>query len=358
MLNYLIKENKILFLVESTLEELYVIGSFTNWKIDERYKMYKKENIFSLETNLNFVNKIGNSGYPEYYFGNKKTKLLFDGHYLTGYFFNNQADMNPNYLIHFSSLSKIEAESIYELHKKSYTVKSSALDFKNSYELSNFRKVQGGFLKKDILFRSYHPFIPSRDNNNELKNIEIIRQNFIRQFLEKYRIKNIINLSETSTKLESSLANSSFDYYKNLYYENRVLCAPMSYETVYFMSDKNEKFNEDELGFQDGIKKIIEFISENNGPFLIHCRLGSDRTGVITAFLQLFMKASKEEIKENYLLTNNLGIGEYRSFNLLERSLKSSLGERCFDGINIREYLEEIGLSNETINKAFLNLST
>lgn len=357
MLNYTIKKSKIMFHCESTLDKLYIIGSFTNWKINENYKMKKKDNSFFLEINIENVDKIGNSGYPEYYFGNEDMKLPFDEQYPQGYFFNNQADMNPNYLIHFSPLSEIEAKSVYKLHNKSYTIKSSVHDFDNSFELSNFRKVQGGSLAKDILYRSYHPFIPSRGHNNQLKDIEIIRQDFIKHFLEKYSIKNIINLSETAAKLDDLLNNNNLQYYKTLYLEKKILCAPMSYETVYFMSNKNEKFNEEEFGFQDGIKKIIEFISENHGPFLVHCRLGSDRTGVIIAFLQLFMNCTKEEIKDNYLLTNNLGIGEYRSFNLLESSLKNAFGDNCFKKRNLNEYLKSIGLSDEKIEAAFKNLS-
>lgn len=357
MLNYTFIDLKVVFKVKSLEENLYLIGSFTNWLILEEFRMEKIGEEFVLEKNFEELNKIGNSGYIEYFFGNEYGKLKFDLSYPKGYYFNNQANKDFNYLLLPLDINKNQLEEIISNNEKSFIIKNKPEDFKDYEEFTNFRRINGGQIDRNILFRSYHPVIPSRADNDELKDIEFTRQQVLLDLLEKFGINIIINLSETEVKLKEYMNNMSFNYYKKLYLDNKVYSVPMSYETVYFMSSENISFNSGELGFQDGINKIIKIISENKGPYLVHCRLGSDRTGVVSAFLQLLMGATKEEIKENYLKTNSLGIGEFRSFNLLEFSLKKAFGENVFNNRDcVLNYLMNIGLKKEEIKRAVENL--
>lgn len=357
MLNYEIIDSKVIFRVKASENEMYLIGSFTNWLILEEFKMNKIAEEFLIEKDINDLRKIANSGYIEYYFGNKNGKLAFDTNYPQGYFFNNQANKDFNYLLLPNNISLSEIEEIKEANKNSFLIKNKPEDFKDYEELTNFRQIIGGEINSRKLFRSYHPAVKSRQENDELRDIELIRQQVLLDLLEKNEINTIINLSETEEKLKKYIEEMTFNYYKNLYLDNKVFNVPMSYETVYFMSSENKSFNQGELGFQDGLKKIIRVIAENEGPYLVHCRLGSDRTGVVSAFLQLFMGSSKNDIKENYEKTNKLGIGEYRSFNLLEFSLKNAFGENFYNNKEyIWEYLEKLGLEREYIEKAYENL--
>lgn len=356
MINYTYENDSVKFSIKSDLEELYLVGSFTNWLIDERFKMRKIEDHFSLDKPYLELNKIANSGYIEYYFGNREGKLPFDTNYPKGYYFNNQANKDYNYLLLSKDIDETKLEEIYQSSLASFRIKSRPEDFKNYFELTNFREVIGGDLGGKKLYRSYHPIIPSRSNNEELRDIEATRQSVLRDLLEKHSINNVINLSETKEELEIFLLSTPSYYYKTLYNQEKIHNVPMSYETVYFMSSENTSFKQGELGFRDGIKSIVEYIASTEGPFLVHCRLGSDRTGVVIGFLQLFMGANKEEIKENYLKTNDLGIGEYRSFNLLEFSLKRAFGEDCFTNNTVAETLIVWGLTRDIVEKAYNNL--
>lgn len=358
MINYTYENDKIKFRVKSSFEELYLIGSFTSWLMDEKFKMEKFGEEFIIEKPFHELNKIANSGYIEYYFGNKDGKLKFDMDYKKGYYFNNQANKDYNYLLLPKTIDENKLNEIYENSLASFKIKGNPEDFKNYFELTNFREVLGGDLGHKKLFRSYHPLIPSRSNNDELRDIEITRQNILRDLLEKYSINNVINLSETKEELADFLEDTPPYYYKTLYNNGRIHNVPMSYETVYFMSSENTSFKKGELGFQDGIKSIINYIAFNEGPFLVHCRLGSDRTGVVIGFLQLFMRVNKEDIRENYLKTNDLGIGEFRSFNLLEFSLKSAFGEDCFEKNRVDETLISWGLTRDIVEKAYEKLKS
>jgi protein tyrosine/serine phosphatase len=178
------------------------------------------------------------------------------------------------------------------------------------------------------------------------------------QLLDFNHIRTVINLSETSQELAGYLYQADSSYYKTLWLGDHIVNIPVAYETVYFMSDRDESFNPDELGFQTGIRAVINHIADHKGPYHIHCRLGSDRTGVIVAFLQLLMGADKRQVKRDYLQTNNMAIGEFRSFRLLEYALTQALGPRCFDNGHkvIRAYLLSLGLSCEIIEQAYQHL--
>jgi protein tyrosine/serine phosphatase len=51
------------------------------------------------------------------------------------------------------------------------------------------------------------------------------------------------------------------------------------------------------------LKKGLRFIIANNGPYLIHCFAGIDRTGFVAAVLEALMGASIHEIVDDYLLS-------------------------------------------------------
>jgi len=45
---------------------------------------------------------------------------------------------------------------------------------------------------------------------------------------------------------------------------------------------------------------------EINLPVLIHCKAGKDRTGIVSAIVQLLVGVPFDVVLEEYLLTNNL----------------------------------------------------
>jgi len=52
------------------------------------------------------------------------------------------------------------------------------------------------------------------------------------------------------------------------------------------------------------IASVLESIADDSGPVLIHCTEGKDRTGWISAMLQLTAGADEEAVIEQYLLSN------------------------------------------------------
>lgn len=122
------------------------------------------------------------------------------------------------------------------------------------------------------------------------------------------------------------------------------------------------------------IKQILTLIVENNdAPTLIHCTVGKDRTGLISAIIQILCGVSRKDVIDDYLLTNHFiekrckKLTRYIRFMSLYRisaaQLKPLLEARAeyLDTIlslilnkynTIDNYLiKACGLDTETINK-------
>ena len=75
------------------------------------------------------------------------------------------------------------------------------------------------------------------------------------------------------------------------------------------------------------LSQICSFINEdkNQAPFLIHCEIGVDRTGVFCGILAALNGASWEEIKADYEKSCGMGIAEFRDSNILKYSFENLL---------------------------------
>lgn len=356
-----INEDEIEFRVEKKgIKELYLIGSFTNWVEVEEFKFEEKNDCFYLKKSVELFDLVGSSGYCEYYLWSKdkKKKVEIDKKYNKEYLFNNGYNKEFNYILFPKDIKRSEIKKLHEMCKKSFKIKGFSDEFEDSEELGNFRCV----IKKDekeVLFRSYHPLIPSYKNDYKLRDIELIRQETVRELIDYKGIKNIINLSDSYSEFEGHINGEKMSYYKKLWLLDNIHFVPISYDSSYYYPHVERSMEIYQYTFSQCIKKIIGIIAEEEGPFLIHCRLGSDRTGVVIAVLLLLSGHNRDYIESDYLKTNNMGIGQYRSFRLLEGALRKLFGDEYY--INsvekVKKYLLETGLDRKLLVEALKKLS-
>ena len=57
--------------------------------------------------------------------------------------------------------------------------------------------------------------------------------------------------------------------------------------------------------FQKKLKRGLQFIINTEGPWLIHCHAGVDRTGFVSIVLEALMGATLDEIINDYLQSFN-----------------------------------------------------
>jgi protein tyrosine/serine phosphatase len=208
-------------------------------------------------------------------------------------------------------------------------------------DITNFRLVPG----TTTLYRSYHPYYPSH-SQTYLKDKDIpteyVRIEELKKLIEEKGIKTDINLcQDRSDKVGSTYTVYNYDTpfridipncYKNIQNNNRVLYVGDKTAVVpgndVIPEGEHVYYNSDSQYMLDWVKQIVDFINMDNSkaPFLIHCEIGVDRTGVFSAIFAGLCGASWEEIAEDYKMSNRMQIGEFRDVNVLEYSFERMLG--------------------------------
>ena len=208
---------------------------------------------------------------------------------------------------------------------------------------ANFREIKVTGLKEKTLYRSASPC----DNQHN-------RAGYVDNLIKDNHISCIFNLSDNNDKIKGYIAKEDFNspYFLSLYNENRVIpiALNMNYNSMEF---KNKIAN--------GLKELIK----HDGPYLIHCTEGKDRTGFICMLLEALVGASYEEIKNDYMITyynyyrinlesdakryntivDNLLIPMYESVVKGEENSQTMSIEAC-----TTNYLLEAGMSEEEVN--------
>lgn len=154
-------------------------------------------------------------------------------------------------------------------------------DFNSDEEFSNFRMVALGNIKENILYRSASP-INNKHNRASITN----------KLVKNANIQTIANLADNKEIIYEAAMESAFDstYYVDLYENNKVKFFPL---TLNFRTDS----------FGQLATEAIIYISQNEGPYLVHCTEGDYRTDFIIMLIALVMGATVEEICEDYMLT-------------------------------------------------------
>lgn len=154
-------------------------------------------------------------------------------------------------------------------------------DYSSDEVFANFRSVAMGSLAQGVLYRSASPINP-----------EIGRAAYGDDLTAAAGIATVLNLADSRENLEGYFSAAEFDspYYKSLYDAGQVcyLDLPLTYTSEDFMN---------KLG------QGLIFLSEHDGPYLIHCTEGKDRAGFTVALIEALMGGSLQEIREDYMLS-------------------------------------------------------
>ena len=142
----------------------------------------------------------------------------------------------------------------------------------------NFREICMGKIAPGALYRSSHPI---KDNRQERK---------ISALVNNARIAAVINLCDSSSGILSKALYAP--WYNALLKSNKVIALGMDFS---FTSDS----------FKRKLKQVLRFIIETNGPWLIHCHAGVDRTGFVSMVLESLMGAKLDDVIEDYLQSFN-----------------------------------------------------
>ena len=158
-------------------------------------------------------------------------------------------------------------------------------DDRNDYDsdviFANFRAIRGGDLKQDFFYRSASPC----DDQHQ-------RAACADRLAGEAGTRFVLNLADSDAKYQGYKAAPEFssDYYDSLVQQGNVLLLAM-----------NANYRAD--AFAQTISQAFYDMTEHEGPCLIHCLEGKDRTGFVCALLLALADASAQEIIDDYMTT-------------------------------------------------------
>ena len=114
--------------------------------------------------------------------------------------------------------------------------------------------------------------------------------------------------------------------------------------------------------FREGLVRGFRFLADHEGPYLIHCTMGKDRAGFVSAILECLMGASADEVVADYMVSyyNYYGIGsdspKYEAIadSNIRKSLAESFGVEDISKADLaacaNAYLLDIGMTQAEID--------
>lgn len=355
----LLDDGKIVFVFDSarfgikTPKRVFLEGSFNGWaKKNSGWELEKyKFSTWTYECNLEDVMIPGNSGFPEFKFYviaeveyevriveatsiRKKDEIMEPA--MQNPFPGFQMSTNCLILLPSDNSQVVieNAKTAGKLKKlKNFNLENPA----DVATISNFRLVPG----TTKLFRGYHPYKISRPNyDTEEKRIALVNKQ-----LKDNGIKSIITLSgDESIDIKKEKISV---YVSDIRQAGNQLFIDTHYNTVYYASNSRE--------FGNMMAEVIRFVGSHPGPYYVHCRLGTDRTGVVSANLAALCGASWKEIASDYQKTNDMGIKEFRDYRLLQYSFEKMLGKKISEIEDLQKEISGYYLREKFITQAELD---
>ena len=232
---------------------------------------------------------------------------------------------------------------IQELYSLSYS--DLREEYPSDTEFCNFRSFSGGELTEGRFYRSASPC----DNTHQ-------RAKLTDGLVGQAGIRCVMNLADSTEEMEGYRQAGDFGspYYDALSGEGGVLFLNL-----------NANYRDPNFAAVDS-RALLE-MTEMEGPYLIHCQEGKDRTGFVCSLILALAGATREEIREDYMVTyaNYYGITKEKTPEKYEAVLtfvddflyfvtdpnKQLLTESLSLEEGARDYLRYGGLTQEEVAK-------
>ena len=284
-------------------------------------------------TGVNVINLAINSGDLATTLGIAKRSSIDEE---PGYMWTYAEGLEDPVTVHISLAEKQGYADEYAMHQLGSTRTNKREDYEtlSDAEYANFRAVETTGMGKGLLYRSSSPIRPALNRNAEAD-----------AALLEAGIRTVVNMADKEELM------TQYENYESSNYSNcDIIALDMSMD---FFSDD----------FTSKLAKGFRYMASHEGPYLLHCNEGKDRTGYACAILECLMGASLDEIIQDYMLTyyNFYGItAESEQYSQIAESniintLKKTFGITSMDDKNVdlqacaESYLLSIGLSDDDI---------
>ena len=204
----------------------------------------------------------------------------------------------------------------------------------NARDLGGYKLGVNKYVKQGMIYRT------ARYNENETQDL-LITIDGIKEMVEVLKIKSELDIRRTDNNENGGLTSSPLGNCVNYY------SLPMKSGGNILLLNK------------DMIKDVFTVLgNETNYPIVIHCSIGTDRTGLLCFLINALLGVSEEDLYRDYLFSNFGNIGGSRSYSIIDTYIMNissaqgdSLAEKTYN------YLVGIGVSKSDLDKV-INIMT
>ncbi len=198
----------------------------------------------------------------------------------------------------------------------------------NARDLGGYKTGDGSYTNQGLIYRT------SRLNENETTT-NLITEIGISEMKNHLKIKSELDLRKTENNENGGITTSP-------------LGSDVNYYSIPMRSGGNCI-----LLNKDILKNAFKILGQkNNYPIVIHCSIGTDRTGMLCFLINALLDVSEEDLYKDYLFSNFGNIGGSRFHSTIKDYLKTLSNA---DGNTIQEraynYLISVGVQESDINQ-------
>ena len=189
----------------------------------------------------------------------------------------------------------------------------------NCRDLGGYRNTNGKITTQGLIYRT------ARMNDSYTDAVKpFINEQGQKEMLDHLKIKTEIDLRQSSNNEVGSLIEDNPGVLgPTVKYVN----APLNLNGS-LLNDKNH----------DSIAKVFEVLGDSsNYPVVFHCKIGTDRTGLIAYLINSLCNAESEDLKLDYLFSNFANIGGTRDDSILS-TYKDAIYEYDGDTLGDKTY--------------------
>lgn len=210
---------------------------------------------------------------------NGKPLLLTDGDGMVTLSYNmdnftEQFGVEADTLTYFEMAEKEGYLEEYSIRNINSLRTNNREDYTSDEVFANFRAVTMGSMGKGVLYRSSSPVDPKYGRNT-----------YSDELIEKAGVKTVIDLADTEeTYAAHEGVNDSYAITTN---------------TVKLGISGDVSSEENAAKLKDG----LEYMLDNEGPYMIHCTEGKDRAGFVVMVLECLMGGKLDEVVDDHMVS-------------------------------------------------------
>ncbi len=165
--------------------------------------------------------------------------------------------------------------------KYKFNFSNNRSDYDSDEMFANFYPIECSGMKPGVLYRSSSPLMES-DNPS--------RYEYADRLARKAGIRTIFTFAHSEEQWKKALASGRGygEYCKELYDEGNI---------SFNKSAMDIFLDKEAIKIGEAMRRMLE----SEPPFLIHCQIGRDRTGIVTMILQTLAGATYEEVESSYM---------------------------------------------------------